>query len=179
MGQYYLAIILGEQQADGKEILRLALDPLEFANGMKLTEHSYIGNDFVCAVEYMLSPNGMFYKSRVVWAGDYADNEPGTETNLFLTQKPKNLYGQPMLGNYAEDVKQFRYIVNHTTKQYVDKYGKYVHPLPLLTAEGNGRGGGDYSGLDETLVGIWARHVISVESELPSEPYEELVCQHW
>jgi hypothetical protein len=43
------------------------------------------------------------------------------------------------------------------------------HPLPILTAEGNGRGGGDYRGADEDLVGTWARDVISVEMEAPAD----------
>ena len=42
-----------------------------------------------------------------------------------------------------------------------------INPLPLLTALGNGRGGGDYSGTDEDKVGIWARDVLSVEFNIP------------
>jgi hypothetical protein len=37
----------------------------------------------------------------------------------------------------------------------------------LLTAEGNGRGGGDFEGIGEKFVGTWARDIISVEKELP------------
>jgi hypothetical protein len=47
------------------------------------------------------------------------------------------------------------------------------HPLPLLTAEGNGRGGGDYRG-ESPLIGSWARDVISVETEAPTD-FEELL----
>lgn len=64
--------------------------------------------------------------------------------------------------------------MNHTKKLIVDmstaaadSRGFRIHPLPLLTAEGNGRGGGDYHGAHETLVGSWARDVISIEKELP------------
>jgi hypothetical protein len=46
------------------------------------------------------------------------------------------------------------------------------HPLPLLTCEGNGRGGGDYRG-DSPLIGSWARDIISVE-EVKPEGFEEL-----
>ncbi|KAH3691136.1 hypothetical protein Pelo_19957 [Pelomyxa schiedti] len=41
----------------------------------------------------------------------------------------------------------YRYIVNHSKRQYVDKSGCLslsIHPLPLLLAEGNGRGCGDF-----------------------------------
>jgi hypothetical protein len=44
----------------------------------------------------------------------------------------------------------------------------------LLTAEGNGRGGGDYNGENKEQIGIWARDIISSEKEKPEE-YEELV----
>jgi len=47
------------------------------------------------------------------------------------------------------------------------------HPLPLLTVEGNGRGGGDLYDAPP-FVGSWARDVISVEEALPEEELEEL-----
>ena len=77
MGQYYIPIILGSQ--DPKEFIRLWMDAHMYGNGLKLTEHSYIGNGFVCAFEFQISEDGPFYKSRVVWAGDYAEVEPGSE----------------------------------------------------------------------------------------------------
>ena len=73
----------------------------------------------------------------------------------------------------------FRYIVNHSKKLFVDKekLTSNIHPLPLLTCEGNGRGGGDYGGSSE-LVGSWARDVISVERLAPaSSDFTELVCE--
>ena len=63
MGQYYLAVILAEK-TDNKETIRLAMDPTDYANGMKLREHSYVGNEFIMVMEFLLSQNGMFYKSR-------------------------------------------------------------------------------------------------------------------
>jgi hypothetical protein len=75
--------------------------------------------------------------------------------------------------------KKYQYILNHTTKQFVDKTkvpindGWQIHPLPLLTCEGNGRGGGDYLG-DNTIIGTWARHIISVDKQVP-EDYTELI----
>ena len=47
-------------------------------------EHSYINDSFVTALENLISPDGMFHKSRVVWAGDYADKEPDSEHNLYF-----------------------------------------------------------------------------------------------
>jgi hypothetical protein len=57
---------------------------------------------------------------------------------------------------------------------FPDKDGWQIHPLPLLTCEGNGRGGGDYGGNDQNLVGLWARNTISVSNDIP-DGYEELL----
>jgi hypothetical protein len=76
-----------------------------------------------------------------------------------------------------------KYLVNHDKKQFVnktnvpkDRDGWRIHPLPLLTCEGNGRGGGDFRG-DSDLVGSWARDIISVESTKSTIPkgYTELI----
>jgi hypothetical protein len=85
-----------------------------------------------------------------------------------------------MIVPQEKDTTTYRYIVNHSKKQFVDKMacksgeeGIKYHPLPLLTCEGNGRGGGDYRG-DSPLIGAWARDVISVEEVAPLD-FEELV----
>ena len=84
-----------------------------------------------------------------------------------------------MIRPEEKDTTRFRFVVNHTKKQFVDKTklascgGYTIHPLPLLTCEGNGRGGGDYRG-DSSLVGSWARDVISVEVDAP-EGFEEII----
>ena len=175
MGQGYKAIILAPEQADEKEIIRTWVDPHEHDNGYKLMEHSYIANEFVQAVEYLLSPWGMFYKSRVVWAGDYADTEAGLKMNLNQITDEESNEGK-RTPRSIRDMSAYTYIVNHTLKQYTEKKeNTYIHPLPLLTAEGNGRGGGDYRDTNQDLVGTWARHIISVEEEIPPR-YTELVC---
>ena len=83
MGQYYKAIILGEAKLSKQEIIRIFMEAWNYNNGAKLTEHSYLLNPFVNAFEFLLTPEGMFYKSRVVWAGDYADSEDDLEKNLY------------------------------------------------------------------------------------------------
>jgi hypothetical protein len=157
MGQYYYPVIL----APGKVKINAAMSPYAYQNGSKLMEHSYLKNNFVQTFEFELSPEGHYYKSRVVWAGDYADKE----------ENGKNLYEQcteaMMIRPQEKSTEKYRFLVNHTKTQYVDKYMQgNLHPLPLLTAEGNGRGGGDYRG-DSDLIGTWARDVISVETEVP------------
>jgi hypothetical protein len=155
MGQYYLAVFLAE---DGKYIRAFAT-PHNYNNGAKLIEHSYVGNTFMDAVEFMLSPRGMFYKSRLVWAGDYADpEESGDNLHTMAFQAEHKM----VLINKKTNC---RYILNHTKRLFIDKDKlEDIHPLALLTAEGNGRGGGDYHGSDEELCGLWARDIISMES---------------
>jgi hypothetical protein len=187
MVQYYQIVILGEKtDADSTEesnesceIIRLSLNPHNYQQGAKIMEHSYIGNELVSLVEYLLSPLGMFYKSRLVWAGDYADTEQTTRQNLYhMVREPQLLF------SYCRDFfrqQDYQYIVNHTKREFVDKqrcleqqsdddtYGLVIHPLPLLVSEGNGRGGGDYSGPGEDDCGRWARDVISLERTHPTQ----------
>jgi hypothetical protein len=158
MGQYYLTVILGEKS--DKEHIRTYLEPGVYNNGVKLIEHSYIGNNFMKIVENLIGPNGMFYKSRIVWAGDYADAEPNSEKNLHSMCEGKSTFV------FSETGVSYPYIVNHTKKVYIEKKGNF-HPLSILTAEGNGRGGGDYDGPKMDMVGTWARDVISMENDAP------------
>jgi len=164
MGQYYKCIILAEKPVEGeKECVRTFVNPHVYSEGAKLTEHSYCKSTFMRTVEALLRNGGTFYKSRIVWAGDYADKEPGSERNLY------DSLGEEDLGyTVAEYTYDHTFIVNHTKREYAMKINQF-HPLPLLTAEGNGRGGGDYRGVDEDLVGTWARDVISVKMEAPAD----------
>ena len=97
-------------------------------------------------------------------------------------------YSESVKSKYEHDYREVapltaKYLINHDKKQFVDKTktpkdaeGWQVHPLPLLTCEGNGRGGGDFRG-ESDLIGLWARNRISVatkKSEIPKE-FKELV----
>jgi hypothetical protein len=175
MGQGYRAIILGSDPNKEKEIIRTWVDPHLYANGYKLMEHSYVGNNFVSAVEYLISPLGMFYKSRIVWAGDYANEEVGLADNLYSLTCDDIIEGK-MSRPSSPDMSIYRYIVNHTQKLYIDKLGRRIHPLPLLTAEGNCGAGGDYRGVNIEIIGSWARNIISVEKTIPDD-YVEIVCE--
>jgi hypothetical protein len=172
MGQYYMAIILADNNIYKHEIIRFYIHSL---CGAKLMEHSYIGNNFIGGVEFLFTQNGPFYKSRLVWAGDYADPEPELENNLYELTTPEKEY---ILKSIITP--EYKYIINHTKKIYIDKDNyiskskkrcqEYqIHPLPLLVAEGNGRGGGDYSGINKDLVGTWSRDVISVDKDKPDD----------
>ena len=170
MGQGYIAVILASKPDQGSsEVIRTWVHPHNYNNGYKLTEHAYVGNEFVQAVEHLICPTGMFYKSRITWAGDYADNEQELDENLYhLAENEQNMDKCSRQHSCLTNV--YRYVVNHSTKQYaVKEDGSYsFHPLPLLTAEGNGRGGGDYNETNKELIGTWARDVISVEKGPPA-----------
>lgn len=82
------------------------------------------------------------------------------------------------------------YLINHDRKEYLDlgsyiercavKEGSWegycVNPLPLLTACGNGRGGGDFYRNDTNIgyenVGIWAFDELELTSVIP-DSYQE------
>ena len=169
MGQYYYPIILDE---NGKIVVWM--DAHEYGNGLKLTEHSFIENNFVSTFEFGLSPEGIYHKCRVVWAGDYADKELNQSENLYhLCNEYSCIHPRVKTTN------NYKFIVNHTKKQFVNKSkvpekdGYRLHPLPILTVEGNGRGGGDYHS-DSQLIGSWARDIISVEENEPVD-FEEVI----
>jgi hypothetical protein len=208
MGQYYRPIIL---DANNKPLLYAI--SYDFGNGAKLMEHSWLKNEFVRFIELLL----MKTPQKIVWAGDYADNEdPSTLTDKelkplsdessdywkmeTLRKKGVNLYalcenaikitsGEEVSDKYSHHFKTVapvtaKYLVNHTKKQFIDKtklpitqYDMKIHALPLLTCEGNGRGGGDYRDENDVNVGAWARDLIGVVSKKTEIPkgYTELV----
>lgn len=173
MGQYYVAVNVDNMEH---------VNPHKYDNGSKLMEHSYIGNNFVEAVEFLLIDDGenkaRWSGQRISWAGDYAPALQGEEENLYTLAKGDGL--QMLVEAIPED---YIYLINLDKKQYVDKskcpnmssnWSDFkVHPLPLLTAEGNGRGGGDYGG-DEDYVGSWARNRIALVNKVP-EGYTEII----
>jgi hypothetical protein len=191
MGQYYKIVFLAEKQDGSDEIIRAWVE-LVYS---KLMEGSYLDNDFLYIIEYLLSSEGMFYRSRIIWAGDYADKEEVTTISNVPTdsdsESAPNLYQlceedgkslTSLLKYMRVKRKIYSYLVNHTKKQfvYMKKDGKTtgIHPLPLLVSEGNGRGGGDYFGSNSELCGTWARDIISVEEKegIPAH-YTELICE--
>ena len=172
MGQYYKPISIEKKQYVYSH---------EYDNGLKLMEHSWIGNNFVGIVEDLIAEGGDWHGDRIVWAGDYADEEKDRKSNLYELCKTE------ITPEVSKN--KYRYILNMDTMDYVDtkkiplsdvyvdEKGKAwpftIHPLPILTCEGNGRGGGDLHKESE-LVGVWARNRVSVSKRKPKAPYTEL-----
>lgn len=189
MGQYYKAYIEdynGHKVFNPHNAIYMTMyghefdryDEMAFScmSGLKLMEHSWFKNDFVNGVVEQLA----IQMRHVAWVGDYADettdfNEEYTE-EVYDAVWGENSEDSPFetmfmtLGTYEEG-----FIINYTKNEYVDlakyyklakakpswsKYEWCVHPLPLLTVIGNGRGGGDYHGTNMKRVGSWAMDVI-------------------
>jgi hypothetical protein len=179
MGQYYKPIKL----KDNKKTVESWMYSHDYSNGLKLMEHSWIGNDFVSSVENLLIKGGLWYNSPIVWAGDYAPEDKGFKTNHYMRCIESKKIKLMWVKNIGDE---YRYIVNHTKKLFVDKtkvpvtteYNGFefkIHPLPLLTCEGNGNGGGDFYGNDEDkIIGSWARNRISIERTFPLG-YKEII----
>jgi len=164
MGQYYKPVLLEDDGLTPQNYL-LAHD---YDNGLKLMEHSYLKNNFVNAVETLLINKA----TKLVWAGDYAEEViPQTRNTYELAGSSPRL--TPEEPTYIMPI-EYPYLINETKKQYVDKLvcPNNIHPLPLLTSEGNGQGGGDFRGVN-TNVGTWARNYIRVSKEVP-EGYTEI-----
>jgi hypothetical protein len=175
MGQYYTAVLKsGNGRLKGYEIL----------GSLKLTEHSYFNNYLVNAICNKLLERP--YK--VGWVGDYADKEDLNydkkmvdfmEANINII----NVSDKPYKFDHTNKV-----LLNHTKKQKIH-LGKYyeenkelwwenywcIHPLPLLTAMGNGKGGGDYFGENQDAVGTWANDLLEIVVEQEDKfEYQEL-----
>ena len=167
MGQYYTPVLIDEETNDERKYLSH-----NYGNGLKLMEHSYLGNTFVETVCNEILEHPM----RVAWVGDYADdvideekykNIPNIERFVEIEKDEPNIIGYTQPNAVPQNVSSFCYfIINHTKKEFINMY-EYIfknktniHPLPLLTSIGNGCGGGDYSGKCEELCGNWCGDII-------------------
>lgn len=169
MGQYYHPVIVTERE-------RFEFNPHEYNEGLKLMEHSYFGVPMVEMIMQYLHDKEAD-SPRLVWAGDYG--EPMAVEVNGVTQ----LIEYRRMKDYAPSIRYYiayRYIINHDKREYVDlvkcRENSDIHPLPLLTANGNGQGGGDYFGSDMELVGSWAGNRIAVADSLAGKTakYTEL-----
>ena len=133
-------------------------------------------------MEKLLSPGNLWYKQRVVLAGDNANNEKNHQVNLFGLTIPEsvsdyksdvtaqNINPDTSLINcikeYCAKEDEFRYIINHDYFQYVDKEKSTtkIHPLAILLEEGY---------INST--GLWSRQRISVQNNIPENFTEYII----
>lgn len=196
MGQYYKPLIIRNNKIS-------TLYSHDYDNGLKLMEHSYIGNNFVNAV--LTAIRGA--RARIAWIGDYSDSPYEDAYSEKLPFKKFARYYEDTWGKRDDKyhinpepepvmtLGSGGWLINHTQKIYIDmaryiaankwheegdykdwktgemkhySYDMCVNPLPLLTACGNDRGGGDYHDKypDYDKVGTWAFDVIEYAEEL-------------
>jgi hypothetical protein len=167
MVQFYRAVFLDPNT--GK--IRGWVDPLDYAKEQTVMGHSQT-RTFVSAVEILLASSSLVRGCRLVWAGDYYEQEMGSPDNLYKLCRP-----EAKICPEEADTTAYNYIVNHTKREFVskDRTEKYtnLHPLPLLTAEGHGYTAGDYPH-DHAAVGHWARDEITVTKKRP-DGYVEII----
>lgn len=167
MGQYYKGVIRDENNN-----VKFSLESWTLNNGAKIMEHSWLRNEYVSAYMNFLQDNP--YK--VVWAGDYADENPKcTTADLWNTYEvPRDL---SLVDNKYK--KSLRYIINESKGVYVnlahcpeDSDGWTIHPLPLLTSNSGDFGGGDYRG-ENKHYGTWCDDIIRTTTQKPKD-YQEI-----
>lgn len=179
-----MAVLGNEFGTDCKAFNRSVDNEYTFA---KLLEHSWWENSFVNSFSERLYNK----LSRVCWVGDYADkpddfNFPNCSASYIPCYR--EVWGDKVqtLSSTSTDFKlDGKFLINYDTKQFVDlneynaksidKHGRTIHPLPLLTAVGNGRGGGDFheGNIGFENVGIWAWHLLKI-SDAPEKDFTKL-----
>ena len=150
MGQYYKSIVLKNDWENKRLPIRAALLPIDFDNGAKLMEHSYVGNDYVRAFIHLIDKLDED-KSGVpcVWCGDYADTHDTKGMPVIERINPSSLKKEIVGGlqtyyeangwiykhtssdksdEYNDTLKlisdfknhDYKYVINHTKKEYVE-----------------------------------------------------------
>lgn len=166
---------------------------------MKLTEHSYLANEYCGDILQLLSNE--WKGDRILHVGDYAEPNDNTLTANLIEKinNELNIPSDDTLYNYGETFtevspttrKSIRYVYNLDKEEYIDLYkqpiqwvccsDKYINfakfnSFALLTGCGNGLGGGDYGTVNEEYVGYWSgdRFVSSSEPIKEYDNYESL-----
>lgn len=167
MGQYFKFICLLN------ETFLQFIEIFYHEGGSKFLEMARVNNYYMLRMEKLLSRGGLWYKQRVVLAGEYAKNEKNHEVNLhvltlnqsdtgYITDVTAqninpNTTSDKCIEEYCAKENEFRYIINHDTFQYVDKQKctTKIHPLAILLEEG-------YNNCGE-----WSRQRLSVQNDIP------------
>ncbi|MDA3053245.1 hypothetical protein OFO01_07225 [Campylobacter sp. JMF_01 NE2] len=170
MGQYYKVLIKGKKVKKAYDI----------PYGCKLMEHSWCDNKFCLSVVAELIDN----PKNIAWVGDYAERQDYEKFKLGT--EPKELWwskslDKPVAFKPIKSLNEVKFLVNKTKKQFIDlaeyqrnsinkNYDTAPFPLSLLTAIGNGQGGGDYfSPVNLDLIGTWAFDKVYFTNDLPQD----------
>lgn len=184
MGQYYRPVI--ETTKGGMTAIDTYLDgEYECA---KLMEQSWFTNPYVNAVV-----SAIYNKpKKIAWVGDYADSVVSEFPNIPVQALYETAYGENSMPMQTLKSNEFtldnKFLINHDTNEYIDlnKYreennvgGWCTHPVSLLTAIGNGQGGGDFytHAKKEQIadVGKWAWNTLEITDIAPKSAYKEVI----
>jgi hypothetical protein len=156
MGQYFIPTFL---DAHGR-IVR-ALNPSDYGSGDKIAGHSRADTRLMWAVEALLALDGGF---RLVWAGEYADDEADQTANLYWLSEPRHfvrfrelICPEPGVEANASlpqhnPHKIHGFVCNADRREFIDKSSLPVDDmgwrrtsLPNLTFESNRPGNGRWA----------------------------------
>jgi len=139
------------------------------SNGLKLMEHSYIGNSYVSHIMGLIEDN----PTNVIWLCDYSEDETYTWDTVQEVETNEMEVKRLASRNHREN----GFIINHTTNEYISlkTYKRLfaehsnewaINPLPILTnSEVGSMGGGDLH-TEESLRGLWRNHLVSYSKSL-------------
>jgi len=138
-------------------------------NGLKLMEHSYMGNDYVLGIMELLNNNAQ----QLVWLCDYHKADKNCKyTWDEMDDLSVKLETTLESNNY--------FIINHTKKVFIDmrkldeEYNSIgmewkIHPLPILcNSDEQSMGGGDFHKEDSRRA-TWCMDEIEVALLVPTE----------
>lgn len=194
MGQYYRFYNLDKKQN------------CKYTSLLKLTEHSYLGNDYCTDVLSLLCNE--WKGDRIIHVGDYAQGNDGTTTSNIIANIERENHLTKSVYNWGDDdfkiispsiVKDdIKYVYNLDRKQFVNLqkqpvqwfyfennkvYATKFNSFALLTGCGNEQGGGDYYRVNKSKIGLWAgdRFVSSPSFIKEYEHYNEIkyVFNEW
>ena len=187
MGQYYKPTIQAIKYEDNRKQVRklFVIDPYDLNHGIKLCEHTHRNSEVVRLVtNLMYELNKQDWATQLVWLGDYANPSFGEDPNLYGSLNYSNVQFREEDGvivsamiegfdGVIDMTQDHHYLVNHDRNEYIntaENVGAYSQ-LALLTADGNGKGGGDYWGANWRDVGLWRYHEISVMDKQEFDEY--------
>lgn len=147
-----------------------------------LLANDYKGHPFVWCGDYAdpvttkTGERDIYHDASLFLYEDYDSPNNDKKSKKYLALKdsipamPEYVEGK--VWNPYETIPYYKYLVNYTKKQYCivpffkSQSNEYqVHPLPLLTCSGNGRGLGDYNIDTDERVGSWAFDKIGLTND--------------
>ena len=191
MGQYYIPIVQATKWVKDKKSGRdkfvrkvFAISPYLFGGAAKLCENATkdeVIPKFIENLMYQLQKEK--WTTQLVWAGDYGEIQIATGKTLFETYREQTISKVKVVSRDEEknevivkvpNVKPFNLLAEHKFYINADKQEivnaeeckeSYFSVLALLTADGNGFGGGDYFGEFWRYAGRWKGNEIIISDE--------------